>query len=125
MDFKEFLNKYENKSIKELKWMGIINITKIIKRAIFEGTQSNTTILEAIQSVQIIKNCFDAIYEITGGDYFFYKSFFHQSELFKISEIIEDILESNSKEFAKKNGKTSKLYLINIEQKIKKVTQTT
>ena len=102
MDFKEFLNKYENKEIKELKAMGTLNITKMIKRAIFEGTQSNTTILETIQSVQIIKNGFEALDEITDGDYFSCKSIFKQSELFEISEIIEDILESNANEFNEK-----------------------
>ena len=102
MDFKEFLNKDEDKSTEELKAMGTLNITKMIKRAIFEGTQSNTTILESIQSVQIIKNGFEALDEITDGDYFSYKSIFRQSELFEMSEIIEDILESNAKEFNQK-----------------------
>ena len=102
MDFKEFLNKYEDKSTEELKAMGTLNITKVIKHAIFEGTQSNTTILESIQSVQIIKNGFEALDEITDGDYFSCKSIFRQSELFEMSEIIEDILESNAKEFDKK-----------------------
>lgn len=102
MDFKEFLNKYENQSVKELKEIGTLNITKMIKRAIFEGTQSNTTILETIQSVQIIKNGFEALDEITDHDYFSCKSIFKQSELFKISEIIDDILESNANEFNEK-----------------------
>ena len=102
MDFKEFLNKYENKSTEELKEMGTLNITKIIKRAIFEGTQNNTTILEAIQSVQIIKNGFDVIYEITDEYYFSCKSIFKHFDLLVMSEIVDDILESNSKEFDKK-----------------------
>lgn len=102
MDFKEFLNKYENKSIDKLKAMGTLNITKMIKRAIFEGTQSNTTILESIQLFQIIKNGFDVIYEVTDGYYFSCESIFKHLDLVEMSEIVDDILESNSKEFDKK-----------------------
>lgn len=99
MDFKEFLNKYENKSTEDLKVMGTLSITKMIKRAIFEGTQSNTTILEAIQSVRIIKKGFDVIYEITDGYFFSCKSIFKHFDLIEMSEIVDDILESNSKDF--------------------------